>query len=185
MKDAYERIIAVTTELIETYQGDLNSITARDIAAQANVGLGLINYHFKSKAALIALCVQRIIEQVILEVDFKQVYSNDRERLTAWAQHVFTFLFEHPAIARVSILSDMEDYQATSNSIKTQFGFSTAFKTSVNKQQNLHKALTLTSTMQVAFLMPRSTQQLYGYDFTKENDRNRFIQETVNLLFNE
>lgn len=48
-----DRIIFVTIELIEQYGGDTKSITARMIAEKAEVGLGLINYHFGSKDNLI------------------------------------------------------------------------------------------------------------------------------------
>ena len=58
-----EKIIAVTTELINENQGDLNMVTARKIADRAKVGLGLINYHFGSKERLITECVQKIINE--------------------------------------------------------------------------------------------------------------------------
>ena len=54
------RIIEATTELIEQYNGSIKDITARMIAAKAEVGLGLISYHFRSKEKLITECVQRI-----------------------------------------------------------------------------------------------------------------------------
>ena len=47
------RIIEVTTELIEQHNGNIKDITARMIATKAGVGLGLINYHFGSKEKLI------------------------------------------------------------------------------------------------------------------------------------
>ena len=50
-------IIEVTTELIEQHNGNIKDM----IAAKAGVGLGLINYHFRSKEKLITECVQRII----------------------------------------------------------------------------------------------------------------------------
>lgn len=54
-----------TTELIEQHNGNIKVITARMIAAKADVGLGLINYHFGSKEKLITECVQRIIGGVV------------------------------------------------------------------------------------------------------------------------
>ena len=61
-----EAIICATTELIQEFDGDVNKITLRRISERANVGLGLINYHFGSKEQLITLCVQRIINNVVL-----------------------------------------------------------------------------------------------------------------------
>ncbi len=86
-----EHIINVTTELIERYGGDTKKITARIIAENAGVGLGLINYHFGSKDNLIMLCVQRIIEKVVADFKMGQDFETDKERLTAWAVYVFHF----------------------------------------------------------------------------------------------
>jgi AcrR family transcriptional regulator len=103
-----ENIIEVTTELIRQSGGDINDITIRMIAEKANVGTGLINYHFQSKENLITLCVQRIIENVVMEFSpLDRHYQNDRERLTDWAIQVFDFLFENKAISRISILGDL------------------------------------------------------------------------------
>ena len=85
------RIIEVTTELIEQYDGDVKSITARMIAEKAGIGLGLINYHFGSKEKLITECVQRIIGKVVQEFHMTKQYETDKERLTACAAYVFNF----------------------------------------------------------------------------------------------
>ncbi|MDK2952449.1 MAG: hypothetical protein PWQ77_2114, partial [Kosmotogales bacterium] len=118
-----ENIIEVTTELIRQSEGDINDITIRMIAEKANVGTGLINYHFQSKENLITLCVQRIIGNIVMKFSpLDRYYQNDRERLTDWAIQVFDFLFENKAISRISILGDLSDYSVDSNSVKTQRG---------------------------------------------------------------
>lgn len=43
------RIIEVTTELIEQHNGNIKDITARMIAEKSDIGLGLINYHLEVK----------------------------------------------------------------------------------------------------------------------------------------
>ena len=92
-KNVKERIIEVTTGLIEQYNGDTKRITARMIAEQAGIGLGLINYHFGSKDKLITECVQRIIGEVVAGFQMEQRFETDKERLKAWATYVFNFLF--------------------------------------------------------------------------------------------
>ena len=61
-----ETIINATTELIEQSGGEVKNITARAIADKSKVALGLINYHFESKENLVAICVQRIINKVLM-----------------------------------------------------------------------------------------------------------------------
>ena len=178
-----ERIIEVTTELIEQNNGSIKDITARMIAAKADVGLGLINYHFGSKEKLITECVQRIIGQVVAGFHMEQEFQTDKERLAAWATCVFNFLFEHSAISRVSILGDLQNYTENCNSVLTQHGFSMALKNSISKDDKSMFVFILTAAMQVAFLGSETVKQLLGYDFTKTDDRAAYIGKLVDILF--
>lgn len=180
-----ENIIKVTTELIDQNNGNISSITARLIAEKVGVGLGLINYHFGSKENLITTCVQRIIGKVIAGFDTKKEYATDKERLTAWATHVFNFLFEHSAISRVSILGDMQNYTMNCNSILSQKGFMLALTKDIEAKDKPILSFILTATMQVAFLSGTVSGELLGYDFTKQNDRSAFIERLITIILNE
>lgn len=177
-----ERIIEVTTELIEQNNGSIKDITARMIAAKADVGLGLINYYFGSKEKLITECVQRIIGQVVVGFHAEQEFQTDKERLAAWATYVFNFLFEHSAISRVSILGDLQNYTENCNSVLTQRGFSMSLKNSTSKEDKSMLVFILTAAMQVAFLGSETVKQLLGYDFTKTDDRAAYIGKLVDIL---
>lgn len=177
------RIIEVTTELIEQHNGNIKSITARMIAEKADIGLGLINYHFGSKENLITECVQRIIGQVVAGFHMEQEFQTDKERLAAWAAYVFNFLFEHSAISRVSILGDFQNYTENCNSVLTQRGFSMSLKNSISKEDKSMFVFILTAAMQAAFLGSETVKQLLGYDFTKTADRAAYISKLVDVLF--
>lgn len=178
-----ERILTVTTALIDQYDGDTAHITARMIAEKANVGLGLINYHFGSKENLITQCVQRIIGNVVAEFHMTECYETDKERLTACATDVFEFLFAHPAISRISILGDLQSYTVTCNSIYTQRGFSSKMTHDVSDADRPLLAFLLTAAMQTAFLGGAAMQQLLGYDFTTPEGRAAYIRRVVELLW--
>ncbi|HHV12263.1 MAG TPA: TetR/AcrR family transcriptional regulator [Clostridiales bacterium] len=179
-----EKIINVTTELIQQGSGNIADITTREIAQRANVGVGLINYHFQSKDNLITICVQRIIKQVVIgfSPDAK-AYQGDKERLTDWAARVFGFLFENPAISRISILGDLFDYSMDSNSVRTQKGFGLAMKKEVGESDKRMLSFILTSAMQTAFLSSKASVELLGYDFNEPSDRKAFITRLVAVLF--
>lgn len=177
-----EKIIEVTTSLIEAQDGDINKVTARMIAEKADIGLGLINYHFGSKENLITICVQRIIEKVVAGFSMKETYSTDKERLTACATYVFEFLFEHPAISRISILNDLQNYHVDNNSIHTQKGFQTQLKQEVSDSDKPLLTFVLTAAMQVAFLASPVSKDLLGYDFNKKEDRATYIKKLVSML---
>jgi AcrR family transcriptional regulator len=177
------RIIEVTTELIEQHNGNIKDITARMIATKADVGLGLINYHFGSKEKLITECVQRIIGKVVTEFQMTEEYETDKERLTDCATYVFNFLFEHSAISRISILGDLQNYTENCNSVLTQRGFSFSLKSDISNENKSMFVFILTAAMQVAFLGSETIQQLFGYDFTSPGDRAAYISKLVAILF--
>lgn len=177
------RIIEVTTEFIEQHNGSVKDITSRMIAAKADVGLGLINYHFGSKENLITECVQRIIKKVVTGFQMTKQYETDKERLTACAVYVFDFLFEHSAISRVSILGDLQNYTENCNSVLTQQGFSLSLKNSISKEDKSMLVFILTAAMQAAFLGNGTIRQLLGYDFAKAGDRAAYIGKLVDILF--
>lgn len=177
------RIIEVTTELIEQHDGNTKSITARMIAEKAGIGLGLINYHFGSKDHLITECVQRIIGKVVADFHMEQEFQTDKERLSAWAIYVFNFLFEHAAISRISILGDLEDYTDDCNSVSTQYGLMRALKSEIWGKEKSMLVFILTSAMQAAFLGSETVSELLGYDFTKPEDRAAYIKKLVEVLF--
>ena len=94
LRNVKEVIIHATTELIRESDGNITKITSRKIAGRAEVGLGLINYHFGSKENLITICVQRIINNVVMcfspdkkNYDEKDSLT-DKERLADWAKQV-------------------------------------------------------------------------------------------------
>lgn len=175
-------IIEITTELIEQYNGNIKDITARMIAKKADVGLGLINYHFGSKDKLITECVQRIIGKIVTEFQMTRQYKSDKERLTACATYVFDFLFEHSAISRVSILGDLQYYTKNCNSVLTQHGFALSLQDEMSNEDKSIFVFILTAAMQTAFLGSETVKQLLGYDFTKAEDRAAYINKLVDIL---
>ena len=183
-----EAIIKATTELIEESDGNVNSITARAIADKSNVALGLINYHFDSKENLIAICVQRIINKVLMGFSpDKNDYSkddglSDKERLISFAQQTFDFLFANYAIIKISILSDFKDYKPKSNSAYTQLGFSYALRGNIPESKKQLITFLLTSIMQTALLTGENSEYLTGYNLFEKSQRDLFVADTVSML---
>ena len=108
---------------------------------------------------------------------------DDKERLADWAKQVYDFLFDNYAISKISILGDMQNYQAKSNSVYTQMGFSMAIRNDIGEENKKLLAFILTSTMQVAFLSGTSSKEILGYDLTIKSERDRYIDRLVEMLF--
>lgn len=159
-----ERMIDVTIALIQASNGNASEITTRDIAEKAGVGNGLINYHFQTKENLIAICVQRIIGQVVKRFNLDTAnIQNTSEGMTYAATQVFEFLFANLAISRISILSDLSNPAEESNTVKSQQSICHVLGESMNDTDKQIFSFALVSIMQVAFLVNQYGDTMFGY----------------------
>ena len=187
--EAKESIIQAAIALIEVSDGNIRNITARSIADKSGVSLGLINYHFGSKDNLIAICCGRIINKTLLSMSPEHIdYSKDdgltdKERLTSFAKQTFEFIFKNYSTVKISILADLQDYSPDCNSSLTQKGFLLALKGDMSESQKKHIAFSLASIMQAAFLAGDNAKEITGYDLKTSKQREKFIADTVEMLF--
>ncbi len=183
-EDIKDRVIAATTELIIAGSGTVDEITTRAIAERAQVGVGLVNYHFQTKENLIELCVQRIISNVIAE--FKPPEKENLsciERLQAVAKAVADFLAENPSVSRISILGDYNRPQASDNTMRAAQGFMNSLQgTDLSESTQKILMFELVSILQAAFLRRDLSKELWGYDFNCKPERDRFIDLAVKRL---
>lgn len=183
-----ENIINATIELIEQSDGDIKTITTRSIAEKCGVALGLINYHFESKEKLIALCVQRIINNVLMRFSPDQTVCaepdglTDKERLISFAQQTFDFLYANYSLVKISILSDFANYHPKSNAALTQTGFYFALQEHIPESKKKLIVFSLTSIMQTAFLSGENSVTITGYNLMEKTQRDCFITDTVSML---
>ena len=181
-------IMNATTELIEQSSGDIKAITTRSIADKSGVALGLINYHFENKDNLISLCIQRIINKVLMQfapdkIDYTKADGlTDKERLISFAQQTFDFLYANYSIIKISILSDFSNYHTKSNSVFTQMGFRSALQENIPESKKKLIAFSLTSIMQTAFLSGENSVAITGYNLMEKSQRGCFISDTVSML---
>lgn len=183
-----EKIIEATTSLINENKGDLNLVTARKIANRAEVGLGLINYHFGSKEQLVTECVQKILTEQIKvyapdDVTAMSTIEEDKKRLTDWAKRIFEFIYKNRSIVGISILGDMRNNLEISNSVYTQIGLEQAIRSNMDDRKKKQMIFSLTSTMQGAFMQDNVVKSRLGFDFSKKEDRDQYIDSLVNVLF--
>lgn len=185
MTDIKEAIIRTTTELIEENKGNIQAVTARAIAERCDIALGLINYHFKSKDKLIELCVQRIVNKILLcfYTAGGENQTNVVSKVTEQSKQVMDFFFENKAMAKIFILSDFKEYKPKSNSFSTQNGLKLAIGGRIDNGKKRILAFVLTSAMETAFLAGDCSKEILGCDLNDKEERDRFVEDTVNMLF--
>ena len=182
---AKEKIIEAAVGLINESEGDAADINTRAIAERAGVGVGLINYHFQTKENLLEICVERIIGEVIAA--FNPPYPPAAPPLTrakSTAKLVFDFLVDHPAVSRISILSDLKNPQPMDNTMRSAMGIQYIMGgLDLPERERSILAFALVSAMQALFLRREQSGALFGYDINRKEQRDGVLDLLVeNLL---
>lgn len=183
--DSKELIIQTTIDLIREKGEAMEEITVREICRRADVGLGLVNYHFENKDKLMEICVERMVNGIV--ENFRDIREKTgglgaREKLAYLGDRTFTFLFEHSAVSRISILSDMRAPKADDNTHRTCRAFQpllSACRPDWDNETLERKTMQLIAVMQQAFLRHAVLKQLYGTDLTVPEQRKAFHEKIL------
>ncbi len=156
--DNKESIIQATISLIEEKGENIDTITVREICKKAKVGLGLVNYYFENKDKLIAVCVEKIINGIVDKFTMICEQTKDCspfEKLDCLGNMTLTFLFDHSAVAKISIMTDMRTPKENDNTHRTYLAFLPLVATcrpDWDRDKIKRTTFCLITTMQQAFL---------------------------------
>lgn len=187
--DHKEAIIQATIALIEENGEALDTITVREISKRAGVGLGLVNYHFGNKDKLIELCVERIINGIVEQ--FQDIREKTEgftafEKIEYLGNMTFDFLFEHYAVSRISMLTDMKNPAPNDNTHRTYAAYLplvAACRPDWDEHTVKRKTFCLISIMQQAFLRSETASTILDIDLhQKENRRAWHTQILHDIL---
>lgn len=179
--DIKEKLIETTIELIKENKGNSDFVTIREIAKKAEVGVGLINYHFQSKKNLIELCVQKIINSVIEKSKPDMDKLTFLEKVKTCVKIPIDFLMENPEISKISILNDFEKGQQDDNTFKTLTKYYYYISNLDFGEDNFFKTVFLIHGLQGIFLR----WDLYKdkFDFSNKTERDNLINSLIDNLF--
>jgi len=186
--DARERIISAATELI-VEQGGADSLTMRDIAARAGVGVGLANYHFQTKENLVNLCAQRFEDGFWGGLGVPEPDEEPITTLKAAAREYLRFLSVNPGMARAALLNALSS-PAASDGINRALDFFLAAIRGVcaGKATETEMKLLdhmLLSSLQAAFLRGNAFSGFGGMDARDEKNCGPLADVTVYILFHK
>jgi AcrR family transcriptional regulator len=186
--DARESIMEATMGLIREHD-DGAKITIRDIASRANVGIGLINYHFQTKENLINKCVQRMIGSIIEGFDplYKSLKMKPMDKLIYLIKLNADFLVSNIGISSISITNDIISGNSSDNTVQTIRAYFPVLKEVYGDKKTddelgviLH---ILISSVQTAFLRRNVIRETEGIDFLDKKQRDKFIDKIIENIF--
>lgn len=180
-----EAIIEATISLINEKEDHLEEITMREISRRAGVGLGLINYHFENKEKLIETCVEKIVNGIVEEFRSIGEDTNGRtpfEKLDYLGNMTLTFLFEHQAVSKISMLSDMRFPQENDNTHRTMESYIplvSECRPDWDGEKIRQMTFCLISSMQSAFLRHEMLRKTQGVNLKDAQERKTFHTEML------
>lgn len=183
-----EKIIKAATDLISENPNCPEEITIREISKRANVGVGLINYHFETKEKLIEICVQNIINGIVAKFsEISALTKNDPpfERLDRLGNMTLSYLFDHRAVSKISGLSDMNSPSINDNTQRTLEAYIplvTACRPDWDEKKIRLKTFELISCMQLSFLRHDVLRQTDGIDLTDPCERRKYHTQMLKSI---
>lgn len=186
--DNKESIIQATIKLIEEKGENLNEITVREICKKANVGLGLVNYYFENKDKLIDICVEKIINGIVDKFNIIKEQTKDcspYEKLECLGNMTLSFLFDHYAVSKISIMTDIRNPKENDNTHRTYLAFLPLVE-ACRPDWNLCKIKRITycliTTMQQAFLRHEIILLTQGINLLNIEERKAYHNQLLKDL---
>lgn len=181
-QDARNRIMKATTEILDE-AGHIDQITVRQIAERANVGVGLINYHFKSKDNLLGIAVGN--EMAKIAGTFLKSGScpgmDPVQKLKTMLKELFNYGEQHKEYLKFSVTQGIlnGDMQAQLTLIPILREIYQDRKDEINLRLI---AMQILLPLQVTSLSPQAFHLYSGIDLFDETERNKFIDTLVENL---
>ena len=189
--DHREAIIQATSSLIEEKGEQLNTITVREICKRAQVGLGLVNYYFENKEKLISLCVEKLINGIVEKfAAIREQIKDDTpfEKLNFLGNMTLDFLFDHYAVSKVSILTDMQTPKENDHTHRTYSAYlplMAACRPDWDESKVRRMTYCLITSMQQAFLRCDILLLTQGVNLHSKPERQEFHRQILHDLLEE
>ena len=177
--EAKERILQTTMAMINEVE-DVETITMRQIAERAQVGIGSINYHYQSKDNLLNEAVGRLMGDQASR--WYAPYDKDEidpvNRLKMLLIDTANVAFRHEKLSRIAVShalleGQMEPAQLILPILRDIYGGSK------DEDELRLIAFQLITSTQVMFLRAPAFRLYSGIDIYEEKQRNRSIEIIV------
>ena len=183
-QDARQAIIdAAKAVLNET--DEIEKITVRQIAARAGVGVGLINYHFRSKDNLLSIAIGDVMQKTLLIFTKTNAYSELEPvaKLRAMLKELYTLAGSNEKLIRFILTREIME-----GNMQTPLSLVPFLREIFAKQKNDMQlrviALQILHPLQVTGLNAATFHMYSGIDLQDIEQRNCFIDMLIDNLVN-
>lgn len=179
---AQQLIIDTAKALLEETE-DVEKITVRQIAERANVGIGLINYHFKSKDNLLSIAIGDTMAKVITSFSESDGYSNltPIEKFKTMLKELYALSDKKEKLMRFIVSGDIMN-----GNMQTPLHLIPLLKQIFGDRKDDMElrilVLQILYPIQVTGLNRDAFYMYSGINVSDKDQRNRFIDNLINNL---
>jgi len=179
-KDSRDRILKAAEEILAEVS-EVEKITVRQIAERANVGIGLINYHFKSKDNLLSIAVGDAMAKMAVNFTKPNSSLKPARRLKVMLKELFSYAENYEKLMQFSLThsilnGEMEAELFLIPILKEIFG------DKKDEMQLRIIAMQILLPLQAAGVDPSSFRVYSGIDLKSDEQRNDLIDTLVDNL---
>ncbi len=184
-KDTRQLIIDTAKDLMNE-TGNIEEITVRQIAARAEVGIGLINYHFKSKDNLLSAAVGDVMSEIITRFmkGDNDTISQPIVKLKTLVKELYSFGGRSEKLIRFIL-----NREITGGDLRTALHLISFLKEIYGEDEDEMKlriiALQILLPIQVTGLNQEAFHMYSGIDLTDTQQRDKFIDALIHNLIKE
>lgn len=178
-----QQLIIDTAKALLEETDDVEKITVRQIAERANVGIGLINYHFKSKDNLLSIAIGDTMAKMILDFSKSDSYADlsPIQKLKTMLKKLYALSDQKEKLMRFIVSSDIMN-----GNMQTPLHLIPLLKQIFGDDKDDMElrilALQILYPIQVTGLNRDAFYMYSGIDVSNEEQRNRFIDNLINNL---
>lgn len=175
-------IVDAAKTLLEETE-DIDKITVRQIAQRANVGIGLINYHFKSKDNLLSIAIGDRMAKIISNFSKSDSYAHlsPIQKLKSMLRELYALSDKKEKLMHFVLSNDI-----MKGNMQTPLHLIPLLKQIfADKKDDMELrilALQILYPIQVTGLNKETFYMYSGIDVSNAEQRNRFIDSLINNL---
>ncbi|MEN8908031.1 MAG: TetR/AcrR family transcriptional regulator [Clostridiales bacterium] len=179
-KDGKERILKVAYKMLVENK-KIEDITIRDIAKRANVGVGLINYHFKSKEYMLMEALGS--ELVIVAKRWSELANDESNDPKVTLKNMLLELINLGA-EQLSLIEIAAKFELTEGDINTPLFILPCIMRITGKSEDISKiiAYSVISGIQSTAIKRKQFKEYVNIDIEKEDDREKYVDMIIKSI---
>ncbi len=181
-QDARQAIIDAAKALLDEI-GDPEKITIRKIAAKADVGIGLVNYHFKSKDNLLSIAIGDVMIRFIenFSKTHNDSHSKASKRLKKMIKGLCDIVGSNETLTRYMVSREIMD----GNMQTPLYLIPLLREIAGNKKSDLQlrlAAMQIIHPIQASALNPDAFRMYSGINLFDIEQRNQFVDTLIDNI---